>query len=472
MMDDDTRDAYCLPMAVDASGRVLRDWLRAHRARLRLDAADLYTSLVGVLVLGSMIAAGLGELTIPLLSASAWWLPAGWLGATALVVGGIARLLGPIGVSAAEAWWMLAAPIDRAEALQPAFTKALVAALVAGLASAAVLYALTGAQPWWPIGCIGACLGAATVALLRQQGHRRRRLGPPAMLGAAWLTGWLTAGSAGLVDPLLAGAMGVGLAYVALGLGVRTAWRGLGSLSRHDLVASGRTRGGLTGAIAGADSGLVYDIVLPRLLASGRARRLAGHGRGARSLAMLDALRLALRSPRVLLGLPASWALLWAATHAGLGTLGGVAVLPGLLLLLSTPLSSFRLVVRSPGLARTFPWRPGALRAAASGAGLLASVVWIAGASLVVEPLLAGILGLTAFAGAVRWLSSGSPDFSTRIVMTETGPVPIGAIGTALRGFDVVAAMAAALLLGVPVVWCAIGAGVLVVLTLVRRPGL
>ncbi|MFZ2166986.1 MAG: hypothetical protein WAV45_16110, partial [Propionibacteriaceae bacterium] len=49
---------------------------------------------------------------------------------------------------------------------------------------------------------------------------------------------------------------------------------------------------------------------------------------------------------------------------------------------------------------------------------------------------------------------AGSPNFETGYVMTDAGPVPLGALATAVRGFDVAALVGALIAVGLPAPAC------------------
>lgn len=57
-------------------------------------------------------------------------------------------------------------------------------------------------------------------------------------------------------------------------------------------------------------------------------------------------------------------------------------------------------------------------------------------------------------AAALRWVSTGSADFSAGIIMTDMGPVPLGAFFTAIRGLDVLVLVVLPALVGLSPSYC------------------
>lgn len=122
--------------------------------------------------------------------------------------------------------------------------------------------------------------------------------------------------------------------------------------------------------------------------------------------------------------------------------------------------------MRSPprGLARALGLGRGAQVQALTVGAALAAATWIvacglllvvSGLPLLTASLLAWAVGASGLAGALRWVSSSSPDFSGGIVMTDAGPVPVSALLSATAGFDVALVTAGLLLIGTPPVLCA-----------------
>ena len=224
-----------------------------------------------------------------------------------------------------------------------------------------------------------------------------------------------------------------------------------------------RTRAGIAGAASSADAGLALDIAALNLGGTGSSSALTTTTHvGWRGVAGCEVRRLVRRSPRLLWGLPATIvAAAFIPIHPTFGLATACVVLvPALGLMLS----SLRAVRRSRGLARALGLGQGAQVSALTAGAALAAAAWVVACALllvasglpaVTALFLAWAVGASGIAGALRWVSSSSPDFTGGIVMTDAGPVPVSGLLSATAGFDVAFAMAGALLVGVPPVLCA-----------------
>ena len=157
---------------------------------------------------------------------------------------------------------------------------------------------------------------------------------------------------------------------------------------------------------------------------------------------------------------------------AGMLATACIALVPALGLMLS----SLRVVVRAPGLARALGLTPFVQGVALASGAILAASIWAAcTASLLVasgQPptaaaLLAGATGTAGLAGALRWVAAPPPIFTTGILMTDLGPVPVTALRTALTGFDLAIPVAVLVLTGAPPAVCAAAAGATLLWSLV-----
>lgn len=353
-------------------------FLRARQVRRHWDASDWYAAALAALMLGGALRSALSEVRLPLVSVP-WGIA--WAVGSGLLALGISRWNGPLAASPATSFWLLQGPVDRTELYSGPRRRTLLwgggAAVASGL--------LTGlATLAWPVGVVAGLLTlAAVVVALR-------------------------------TEPLL----------------VRPLRR---AHLRRDLVR---------GTLTSGDTGLAVDLLVRhRLDGSTPTRRLRPRGSGLGSLMTLEALRVRSR-----MGLWPGWV---AALAAGLVTLAvpvvHVAVLGLVCFGLFLPgLGMLRMLASSPGLARLFPQRGWRLRAALVAPHLMvaAAVAALLGAATLLVPgarvalLMPSAIVAVALAAAVRWTSIQTPDHSTGIVMTESGPVPLGAMLTAARGAD------------------------------------
>ncbi|HMQ66474.1 MAG TPA: DUF6297 family protein [Arachnia sp.] len=448
----------------------LRAWLRAHRRRPRRSWSDWYALAFAAVVLLPMIVSLAGELRLPLLTceagatcvAATGVLPFTWIAASFLAVAAVSSLLGPIATTAATASWVLATPLDRGDLLSPGLSRIVVVGVGIGLLSGVLLWVLAGGSPLWIAACTSTAVLAVLSAALAQQGGGWHTLRAAVAIAAA---SWTMLGALSLtqvVGPVL-------VAAVTTACAAFLAWRvaarvkvGLAGMSRFSLARHSQTRAGLAGAAAGADAGLVLDIAALNLGGTRSSRALTTTRSGWPALAGYEVRRLARRSPQLLWGLPATIvAAAFIPIHPTFGLATACVVLvPALGLMLS----SLRAVLRSRGLARALGLGRGAQVQALTVGAALAAATWIvacglllvvSGLPLLTASLLAWAVGASGLAGALRWVSSSSPDFSGGIVMTDAGPVPVSALLSATAGFDVALVTAGLLLIGTPPVLCA-----------------
>ncbi|MBA3527726.1 MAG: hypothetical protein H0T91_00110, partial [Propionibacteriaceae bacterium] len=166
--------------------RLIRDW-RAGRATKSVMEAfhDAYVVLIGALMIGAMIVNVVLKAqrvvaqceTESCLSARTILPWAAFAAATAAALA-ISRLFGPVLASAAEGFWLLDAPIQRAKLLGLRLVAAVAAALIGGAAVGALISALTGSSlsavlVW--AGATGLSCAAAVAFAAAQQGAERHR---------------------------------------------------------------------------------------------------------------------------------------------------------------------------------------------------------------------------------------------------------------------------------------------------------
>jgi len=121
-------------------------------------------------------------------------------------------------------------------------------------------------------------------------------------------------------------------------------------------------------------------------------------------------------------------------------------------------------LIRTGGLARTFPFSTRQLRNAAMIVPTVLALIWV----IVVTPsvmgivggatrslpdalMTAGVIGIAGLLGAVRWQTAKQTDFNTPMMATNAGALPPSLIFNLFRGIDVCAVVTAPLMLGAPI---------------------
>ncbi|GAA1392393.1 hypothetical protein GCM10009599_13290 [Luteococcus peritonei] len=453
---------------------LMKDWRQGRATRnLRQALSDAYVMVFALVMVGAMVANVLiraqqtaGECDTLACTSARGLLP--WAALFGVLGGALAlcRMFGPVLASAAEGFWLMDAPIERARLLRGRLTLALGLALAAGGVLGGLVAALTGSPGLDVVAWVVAtALGAAGIVAFAAAEQGAERTLPVRLLqGLAWLaamatmlavvataTGRLhldisasrTAQLAGLV-----GALGTVL-LLAGGLLARTR---LNAIRRARLLSGGSLAAGMQGAMFALDFGLMRDILVEReAMARGSVRPTRGRGHGTTALVWRDLQRL-VRFPRPLLLLLASVLVPYSVQALGLGTLN-VAISALVLLAALIPLfGSLRVLSRTKGLARCLPMSTSEIRTAATIVpSVLALLWWIA-----VTPAFMGVgtevrrsfaqgsmvaLACTAagLVGAVRWVSAKPADYSSPMVSTSAGALPPGLAMNLVRGFDMVA---------------------------------
>ncbi|MFT3889375.1 MAG: DUF6297 family protein [Arachnia sp.] len=308
-------------------------------------------------------------------------------------------------------------------------------------------------------------LGVLAAVLAQQDGWRSLW-----SLGAVGV-GVVLLGGVGLVVPMSSWGIALLTAGAVAALGCwywLRARAGLAGMSASSLVRQGRLRSSLAGAVSSADAGFVLDLVSLRLIGSPDGRSLAPRARaGWRALAGYELRRLAARSPRLLLGIAAALIVVLAIPMApsAVLVLSSVALVPALGLMLT----SLRAVSLAPGLKRAVGLAPVAQVASLATGAAGATIGWIAWSSLLLlasgwapdaAVLLAWSAGVAGLAAAVRRVAAPAPNFTSGILLTDAGPVPVSALMTALTGLGGVISVAMMILAGAPPILCAAVASV------------
>lgn len=444
------------------TARAALGWIRAHRRRRHRGLADWYTAALAALVLAPMVWAALSQVRFPLVASAVATGPghnAAWLFTVGLVCIATwlgSSLLGPITAPDALAHWLLSSPIERGDLLGPTLTKVVTVAACAGFLMGLLAWAIIGGSPPW-------LAAAGTAAMLGALGAARVQLrGGWVRLFLALAAGVAVLGAAAAVLPPAAVA---GAAATACLLASWREWRlasaSLGDLSVASIAAATRTRSGVEGAMRGADTSMLFDVVAGRLSGRPMRQRLRAGGVGWAAIARASIAHL-IRRPWLLavafgVGL-APALLLLASPSLGLA-LASLAALCAL----SLALDQLRTTVRSAGLARALGVaHPAAMGALALPAGLVAgaltgvyaAVLMVTGTPALTAALLAWAAVGSGCAGALLLSATAAPNFARGLVMTDVGPVPVGAIMGATAGIDCVAIAAVLFAVGAPPAVC------------------
>ncbi|HJE51369.1 MAG TPA: DUF6297 family protein, partial [Tessaracoccus flavescens] len=187
-----------------------------------------------------------------------------------------------------------------------------------------------------------------------------------------------------------------------------------------------------------------------------------GSGSGMTALILRDVQRV-FREPGRLITLIATIVVPYAVQALGLTSLNPPISALVLMAALIPFMNSLRVLTRTKGLQRCFPFDPGQVKQAAMVVPGILALVWslaalpaflgVAG-GVEVEPLRAllttlvtGVAGLIA---AVRWVSAKPADYSGPIVSTGVGAMPPGLLFSLLRGIDMVALITLPVVFGWP----------------------
>lgn len=457
-------------MSAAAEVRALRAEIR-HWRRGRADTSlyeafsDAYIAVFAVALLGSMTISAVVNLrqTTGAACTSTGCLETRallpWLvaltGVLAVLVA--ARMFGPLFVPPAVASWLLPTWADRAALLRPRLLWITLVAFVVGAVAALGASALDG----FPVGAmvlltLSAGLAGIAVLCLAVRSQTRGDAGAKLLTWTLALILWLgllvlALGRGRVTAPpsgSLAWQLAVAVAILGVALLLVRVVRGLGRVRRVHLLAGGSLAPSLSGALAGLDLALAYDVLLARRwLNHAPVRSRRGGPSGARALVWLDLVRIT-RSPQTVALLAGSVLVPYVAETADIGdAVLLVASLTGFVGGLGL-CSALRVVGRTPGLARMLPFPDPRTRAAT----LVVPVTSMAAFGLVTAPALHGAtggswgdtwclafaVGGSASAAAVRWVTGRPPDYSRPLVSSPMGAIPTNLYGSAVRGFDIV----------------------------------
>ncbi len=485
-MSADALNARFEPIGVPderAIKQLMGDWRNGRADRTFWAAvADSYVMVFSVVVLGAMIGSAILDAQRSASSCDSagclagrgllpWAAAAGILALTLV----FSRMFGPVLASSAEGFWLMDSPMDRRRLLRGRFAVAiilsgLISAVVAALVSALSGQTLTNVGVW----SLSAGLGAAGLTAFAgmEQTYERRWL----VITVQWLLGLSAAAALGALVAAAAGWIDVppsvssDLALIVGGVGLvlliacgASGFLRLRNIRRQRLTSGGSLLSGLQGAAFALEFALIRDILVEnKCKEKGHVRPTRGSGSGTRALMLRDVQRL-LRSPLNLVVLLITMVVPYAVLALGLQALN-VAISGIVLMAALIPfMNSLRVVSRTKGLARAFPFAPAQLRRSLMVVPGILALVWAAGtlpafAGVTADKQFSLVDGLTptlvaaiaGFLGAVRWVSAKPANYNGPLVATGTGAMPPGLMFSMIRGFDMIALVTFPLLFGLP----------------------
>lgn len=483
---------------------LMKDWRRGRADRSLMQAlSDGYVMVFSIVLIGAMVISSIVRAqqvvavcdTAGCLAARGllpWASVAGILASTLI----LSRMFGPVVASAAEGFWLMDGPTDRRRLLAGRLVAAIGLALVLGALLGALVAALTG-SPLHEVGIWALAGGFGAAGLLAfaaaEQGLDRRWI----VTLVQWVIGavaiatmvLLVIGAAGWIDLGEAQLLAVELAFIVAGAGLLLmlvagfiAHRRLRGVRRNRLTAGGSLLSGLQGAAFALEFALIRDILIEaKARERGHVKPTRGSGSGMNALVMRDVQRL-WRQPLPLLTLAATVVVPYAVQALGLAQLNPPISALVLVAALVPFMNSLRVLTRTKGLQRCFPFDPGKVKQAAMVVPGILALLWAiaalpafmgVGGGIAAEPFDAAsaavVTGAAGFLGAVRWVSARPPDYSGPIVATGLGAMPPGLMFSLLRGIDMVALVTLPIVLGWPV-WISLVIGLIAFMIL--RSGL
>ena len=448
--------------------RQAREWRRGRADTTLMEVlSDAYIALFATTMLSAMAISAIHQTRLSITDScttaecsdarfsSAWVCIAAMLAVT-LAAG---RIVGPVQVSPAEGSWLLATPVDRAAVLRPRLALvAVVSAMASGVVGATASTLAGFGPPAIGIVAAGAMasgLGAAMLAALAQpRSGRLTRMLSWLLGGATWVALVFIAADVMPSAPTsapwttAAGAVVAGAIWVAaVGLLIAGA-RALSRIHRNRLVPGGALLANLSGALAGLDLTMMYDIlVAQKWLVRATVRPVRSGPKGPWALVWRDVIRLRRSVPSLLI-LAGAVVVPYLVDAVDLGTL---VVLAGALTLFVTGVpvcSALRTTSRNPGLVRCFPMPAATVRGACLVVPAAATVVWSLAALPAVHAgtsatwgasiSIAVAMAMTALAAMARWLLAPPPNYAQGLLSSPAGGIPPGLAFSLLRGFDVV----------------------------------
>lgn len=470
---------------------LMRDWRRGRADRNLLEAfQDAYVMVFAVVLIGAMLISAIVQAQASVATcdtqqclAARGLLP--WAAVASILAFTLVatRMFGPIVASAAEGFWLMDGPVDRRRLLTGRLVGALAASLAAGALFGALVAALTGS------GLVNILIWAAAAGLgafgltafaAAEQGVERR-----------WITAtlqWLV-GAAAIVTLLALVAIAadwlpveplqefsVEFAWIVAGAGLLLglvstvlAYFRLRNIRRQRLTSGSSLIAGMQGAAFAMDFALVRDILVEdKSKRKGHVRATRGVGLGTTALIMRDVQRL-WRNPLPLVTWLASMVVPYAVQALGIAPLNPPISALVLMVALIGFCNSLRVLSRTKGLQRCFPFDPGKIKTATMVVPAALALVW----GIATAPAFIGVLGgsrvgvidgltaalITALAGflaTIRWVSAKPADYGGPIVATGVAALPPGMIFSVIRGIDMVALVTLPIVFGWPA-WISLG---------------
>ncbi|MDR1431982.1 MAG: DUF6297 family protein, partial [Propionibacteriaceae bacterium] len=241
----------------------------------------------------------------------------------------------------------------------------------------------------------------------------------------------------------------------------------LDEIRRSRLLSGGSLVAGMQGAMFALDFGLIRDILVERrAVEKGFVKPSKGRWLGLAALVWRDIERLR-RSPQPFIALLLSLFVPYAADALGMGQLNPLLSAIALMTVLIPFMGSLRVLSRTGGLARSFPFPTAQLRTALMVVPALLALIWSAAA----VPAFVGIsqagverpfaeaglasasVALAGLFGGVRWVTAKKVDFNAPMMATESGAMPPSLIFNVVRGFEVIAVITAPVILNWGGIW-------------------
>jgi len=495
-------DADTQPMDERELNDLMKLWRHGRATRSIWQAlSDGYVVLFAVVMLGAMLVnviikaqAGMVGCVAESCAMGRLFLPTATVVACYALTLMIAGLFGPVLASAAEGFWLMDAPISRRRLLRRRLALPVVVAAVVAMLLVALVAALSGMTVveivLWAVAAAAGSAALMSLAAIEQERERTRwvrvlqafftAVAVVVLIGVvAIAAGWLPAAVLSMSVASAAVAGLAALAVVGFVVWLIVALRRMENIRRARLLSGGSLVAGMQGAMFALDFGLIRDILVERrAVAKGHVRPTKGRGLGMNALIWRDLERLK-RDPKPLIGLALALFVCYAADALRMSVLNpfisGVALMAALVPFLG----SMRVLSRTGGLARAFPFTTGQLRTSLMAIPAVLAVVWgvasmpafigidqsgadrslydAEGAALVT--VLAGLLG------AVRWVTAKKVDFNVPMMSTATGAMPPTLLFNLFRGIDMAALITAPLILGAPL-WASLALALIVFVVL------
>ncbi len=463
---------------------LMKDWRRGRATRnVRQAISDGYVAVFTAAMITAMVVSAIvhaqqvaADCSTASCNSGRSLLP--WAAVAGLLVLTLAaaRMFGPVLASAAEGFWLMDAPLQRSKLLVRRLWMALGAALVSGLLLGALVAALTGSSSSailaWSAATGLSAAGVTAFAAAEQGAERRwtvKLLQVVVSLAGLVVLVIVVATAAGWVDIRVTDEFSIRLALILSGVGLVLGIVGAGvaihrlnQIRRSRLTSGGSLVSGMQGAAFALDFGLVRDILVEReAMERGRVKPTRGRGLGLQALVWRDVQRL-IRYPKPLFLLVVSVVVPYAVQALGLGPLNAPISALVLMAALIPFFSTLRVLSRTKGLARAFPYNTGEIRTAASVVPSVLTAIWAmavipaylgvsteeAGNSPVRAVQIALVTAIAGLLAAIRWVSAKSADYSKPMLATQMGAMPPGLLINLIRGFDIVALVTFPVIIG------------------------